>query len=106
MAEMWPIEPQSEGQGAWQAWKTGVVVPKTVAGSRLEPGLSLASCAPAPPRPGLYIMILSFVPGLNDNFPQLWGLGHISHVVAIGDGISTALLPRVKPSWQRVQGTF
>lgn len=51
---MWPTEPQSEGQGAWQAWKTGVVVPKTVTGSGLEPGLSPASCTPAPPRPALY----------------------------------------------------
>lgn len=51
-------------------------------------------------------MILSFVLSLNGNFLQLWGLGHTSHIVAIGDGISTALLPRVKPSWQCVQGSF
>ena len=51
-------------------------------------------------------MILSFVLSLNGNFLQLLGLGHTSHVVAIEDGVNTMLLPRLKPSWDCVQGSF
>ena len=50
--------------------------------------------------------ILSFVLILNDIILWLWGLEHISHVATLGDGASTVVLSRLKPSWKGIWENF